>query len=106
MICAKAAAEESFKQIRQGSIKNARLFMPFNPVMFLRFSAPFPFLLRLDKSPTVTAQIRILTPKSADPFIESLAVYLILLKLSNILVQLFPRFTVNNSVKNIRVRNI
>ena len=85
---------------------HARLLVSLDSIMLLRLSAPLSLLLRLNKSSAIAAKIGVLSPELTYPFVKSLIIYLILLKIQNVLVQLLLSLSISNLVKDIRVGDI
>ncbi len=77
-----------------------------NSLLFLRFSAPFPLLLRPYHRPTKTALIAFFAPELANVSVEGLTVYLVLLQSHNILVKLLLALFARSLVESVRICHV
>ncbi len=86
-------------------IAGSRLFLvPLDPLVFLRLSAPLSFSLRLDLQSAEGARgCPIIFSEATDIPVESLAVYLILLKSHDAVIELFLTLRINSLVKRFRI---
>jgi hypothetical protein len=86
-------------------IAGGRLFLvPLDPLVFLRLSAPLSFSLCLDlQSAERAGGCPIVFSVATDVPVESLAVYLILLKSRDAVVELFLTLRINSLVKRFRI---
>jgi hypothetical protein len=79
-------------------------FVPLDPLVFLCLSAPLSFSLRLDIQSAEGARgCPVVFSEATDIPVESLAVYLILLKSHYAVVELFLTLRINSLVKRLRI---
>ena len=87
---------------------SGRLFLvPLDPLMLLRLFAPLSLPLRLNHHPPILAgSWTTVFTVATDISVEGRAVYLILLKSQNVLIELFLTLRVSRLVKRFRISKI
>ena len=81
--------------------------MPLDPFVFLGLSAPLSLSLRLDHQSTESAWgCSVVFTEATDIPVESLAVYLILLKRHDAFVELLPAVRINRFVERFRISDV
>ena len=87
-------------------VRGNLLSVSLDSFLFLRFSAPFPLLLRPYQSAPITTLIAFLAPELTYVPVKRWTVYLVLLQSHNILIQLLLTFVTASSVKSLRISHI
>ena len=94
-------------RLHDASGRGCLFFMPLDPLVFLRLPTPFSLSLRLYRqSSEGTRGCPVVFTVATDIPVKSLAVYLILLKSHDAVVELFLALRVDRLVKCLRVSEI